>query len=48
MKISLILTKLKHSETKEFEGELDLHLPPPLHHLLARPQGGGALLRTGT
>ena len=39
------LTKLKHSETK---GEPDLHIPPALDHLLARSQGGGALLRTGT
>ena len=38
-------TKLGHSETK---GEPDLHIPLALHHLLARSQGGGTLLRTGT
>ena len=48
--LSFSLLWLLHEEITDgvIAGELDLHLSPALHHLLASSQGGGTLLRTGT
>ena len=47
--LSFSLLWLLHEEITDgvIAGELDLHLSPALHHLLARTKGGGAILRKG-